>query len=66
MLIETSYMKIGKGLVGVIGFTSCATTMSVPGIGYARSNNLSQGIVCIEWWENVSAINSQDGEQSKN
>ena len=29
MIIETSYMKIGKGPAGVIGFTTSTTTMSV-------------------------------------
>ena len=29
MMIETSYMKIGKGPAGVIGFTTSSTTMSV-------------------------------------
>ena len=29
MMIETSYMKIGKGPLGVIGFTTSSTTMSI-------------------------------------
>ena len=47
MMIETSYMKIGKGPVGVIGFTTSSTTMSVWAKSmHAQTTYLSELYAC--------------------
>ena len=47
MLIETSYMKIGKGPVGVLGFTTSSTTMSVWAKSmHAQTAYLSELLAC--------------------